>query len=447
MKPRRPVLFDDSLPRLVNVIRARLGADELSNGVVLRDATGRLSFVASGVTPTPPPRQRAGLVRVVTKALGAYARPDQAVAFANDPGARAVLDDPGQIPVQVGDYFCRLVDRRIVGNGWLDVPVAKIAKPPRIVFASIKGGVGRTTALAVAAADLARRNRNVLVADLDLEAPGLGTLLLNEQRTPRYGVLDFLVENGIGGVPDHLLDDFVATSTLTTGEGGRVDVLPALGTASLLHPENILPKLARAMIEDVCPDGGVRTLPAQIGDMLDRLAAKSQYDAVLIDSRAGLAELAAPAVLGLGASVLLFGTPQTQTIEGYHALFAALRPLAQRERANGGAANWRLMLKAVAAKARLGGDGVARYRDDLYDLFAENLYDEEDSGEGEITFLIDEEEAPHSPLVIPFNPEFADFDPRRKPEHLAQPFYEQTFRPFLNGLDAFIAGASMSGAP
>lgn len=440
------VFFDESLPRLVGVIRRRLGDAALREGVVLRDASGRLSFIAA--SPAPSPRERAHLVKAVTDALGAYARPDQAVAFADEMGARALLDDPARIPVQVDQEFCQLVDRRIVGSGWLDAPEARLAKPPRIVFASLKGGVGRTTALAVAATDLARRNRNVLVADLDLEAPGLGTLLFDEERTPRLGVLDFLVENGIGGIPDQFLDDFIAPSTLTTGEGGRVDVLPALGTASMRHPGNILPKLSRAMIDDIVPGGGSKGVSAQIAEMLDRLAARAQYDVVLIDSRAGLAELAAPAVLGLGANVLLFGTAQTQTIEAYNALFAALKHLAQRDRANGGKAEWRLMLKAVAAKARLGGGSVARYRDDLYDLFAENLYDAEDDGENVVTFLIDEEGAPHSPLVIPFNPEFADFDPRRKPEHLAQPFYEQTFRPFLDGLDALItADAEMSGAP
>jgi tetratricopeptide (TPR) repeat protein len=50
-----------------------------------------------------------------------------------------------------------------------------------VTFYSYKGGVGRTMALLNVAYGLAHLGRNVLVVDLDLEAPGLSTFL-NEQR-------------------------------------------------------------------------------------------------------------------------------------------------------------------------------------------------------------------------------------------------------------------------
>ena len=145
------------------------------------------------------------------------------------------------MPFHVGSIVCRLIDRRIVGAGWLEAPDETEKRPPRVVFASLKGGVGRSTALAVAAADFARQGKNVLVVDLDPEAPGIGDLLLDEERTPDFGVVDFLVENGIGGVPDLLLDSFVGVSHLTTGGGGRVHVAPALGLKASTSPENVLP--------------------------------------------------------------------------------------------------------------------------------------------------------------------------------------------------------------
>ena len=102
---------------------------------------------------------------------------------------------------------------------------------------------------------------------------------------------------------------------MTEPGGGRVDVLPALGLRSLRHPENVLQKLSRAMIEDVI-DG--RTIPVseQISTMISRIAERQQYDAVFIDSRAGLAELAAPAVLGLGATVLFLGRHKSKRSRG-----------------------------------------------------------------------------------------------------------------------------------
>jgi MinD-like ATPase involved in chromosome partitioning or flagellar assembly len=314
-----------------------------------------------------------------------------------------------------------------------------VSVPLRIVFASLKGGVGRSTALAVVASDLAARGRNILVIDLDLEAPGLGALLLPDDRMPRFGVLDYLVENGIGGISNAALSDFIGASPLTTSGGGRVDVVPVFGNRSAECYENILPKLARAMTEDVNEEGKVTPVGAQISEMIDRLSTRESYDIVLIDSRAGLAEVTAPAVLGLGALVLLFGTAQQQTIIGYRALFSGLKLLAMRAVERGDSADWRLMFKPVYAKASLDSRIGARHAAELYELFADNLYDPASSdvpAEGQWNFLADDPMAPHAPLTIPFDPRFVDFDPLRNQGHLAKAFYEQTFRPFLDGLDS-----------
>lgn len=99
------------------------------------------------------------------------------------------------------------------------------------------------------------------------------------------------------------------------------------------------------------------------------------------------------------------------------------------------------MFKSVYAKASLDEQLHEWLIDELYDLFAANLYDAEDEAalsEDDISFDIDDPSAPHFPLIIPFNQNFVDFDPARNPSQLTHPFYEQTFRPFLDGLDALI---------
>ncbi|MDP9908252.1 cellulose biosynthesis protein BcsQ [Variovorax boronicumulans] len=456
------VLFDDALPTLVRILAAHGGAPFVEQGTILRDATGRLTFFSRDPLPAAEPNdttspgdqggdycsssQSDPLAKHIVDALGAYARPDRPVVYPDESGASPLLDSPERIPVQVGDLFCRLIDRRIVGAGWLAEPSTTLMFPPRLVFASLKGGVGRSTALTVVAADLARRNRNVLVVDLDLEAPGLGHLMLDDDRSPEYGVIDFLVENGVGGVDDDRLATFVGTSQLTGPDGGRVDVMPAIGRRSAASPENVIAKLSRAMLEDVDDNGSV-SVGQQVSLMIERVAARGSYDAVLIDSRAGLAELAAPAVTGLGATVLLFGTAQTQTIEGYRALFSALQLLAQRDRMSGHSAEWRTALRPVYAKASLNVETEERFRDDLYELYSEYLYDAEDEDEGEavlesLRFTRDDKSAPHWPLVIPFNQAFVEFDPARVPGQLTAPFYEQSFRPLLDAVDDILASAS-----
>ena len=458
-----PVLFDDALPILIRILKEWGGESFVEEGTVLRDATGRLSFFAASTPPVPAPTEAGGsasverppahdeshldpLGRRIVDCLGAYARKDRPVVYPTEDGASPVLTSSERIPVRVGEQFCYLVDRRIVGTGWLAEPVAAAASGPRrVVFASLKGGVGRSTAVTVVAADLARRGRNVLVVDLDLEAPGLGHLLLEDGRLPDYGVVDFLVEDGVGGVGNDLLRRFVGTSQLTSSSGGVVDVMPAIGRKSEDAPENILAKLSRAMIEDVSETGTV-SVGQQVSSMIDRIVALGSYDAVLIDSRAGLAELAAPAVIGLGATVLLFGTAQTQTIEGYRALFAALQLLAQRDTSQGRSAEWRLALRPVYAKASLNAESADRFHDDIYELYSEYLYDAEpENGAGaevaSLRFNQQDASAPHAPLIIPFNPAFVDFDPSRQPAQLTTAFYEQSFRPFLDAVDRILEAA------
>jgi hypothetical protein len=204
------------------------------------------------------------------------------------------------------------------------------------------------------------------------------------------------------------------------------------------------------MIEDITETGTV-SVGQQVSSMIDRVVAVGAYDAVLIDSRAGLAELAAPAVIGLGATVLLFGTAQTQTIEGYRALFAALQLLAQREAAQGRTAEWRLALRPVYAKAGLNAETADRYRDDMYDLYSEYLYDSELEGEAgadaaSLRFTRQDGSAPHTPLMIPFSAAFVDFDPSRQPTQLTIAFYEQSFRPFLDAIDRILELAPAESA-
>jgi hypothetical protein len=56
----------------------------------------------------------------------------------------------------------------------------------------------------------------------------------------------------------------------------------------------------------------------------DRLVKRRAYDAVLIDARAGLTEIAAGALFALGASTMIFGVNQAQTFEDLRFLFAHL---------------------------------------------------------------------------------------------------------------------------
>ncbi|MBI5592256.1 MAG: AAA family ATPase [Deltaproteobacteria bacterium] len=69
---------------------------------------------------------------------------------------------------------------------------------PRIVFFGLKGGVGRSTAMAMLAYDLARTGKRVLLIDFDLESPGLSGLLLPPDRFADFGMVDWFIEDAVG---------------------------------------------------------------------------------------------------------------------------------------------------------------------------------------------------------------------------------------------------------
>lgn len=263
------IRYDDALPLFAALIESKLGRKATLENFFLRDAIGRLTFVP--VSPIDSSsegeirREAAKLLPYVDGEIGSIASPED-LFDSNLRDENVGL--PEWIEHQAFRGFVRLVERRIVGQDWLQPPRDPIeGVPPITVFASHKGGVGRSTALAVSAAALSERGFSVLVVDLDLEAPGLGEMLLNE--APKFGALDYFVEDGLSNVDDSFLGDLIAPSTIATG--GSIHVVPAIGRMGYASPQNVLGKIARAYLEKV------------------------------------LNEATAAAILGLGADVLLFG--------------------------------------------------------------------------------------------------------------------------------------------
>jgi hypothetical protein len=258
-----------------------------------------------------------------------------------------------------------------------------------------------------------------LVVDLDLEAPGIGSLLLTDERRPRFGVVDFLVESNFESNDSGLLDGMIDTSPLTSG-AGLVDVVPVFGTRSKEAPGNYLAKLSLSMTEGP-PDGDVpATVARKVSLMLEALEKRRAYDVVLVDARAGLAELAAGPLLALGATVLQFGTWHRHTLEGLTFLFSHLASLA----ADGQPSPWQ-QLKMVHAKAQH-SQGHEQFKDALWGLFSDYIYEELDGLEG-FNFDVNTPEAPHYPIPIPLDIAFADWDPVSEPAKLVEPYYSRTF--------------------
>ncbi|MDC0749592.1 ParA family protein [Polyangium mundeleinium] len=454
----KTVRFDDSLPILTNVIRSTLGDAAMRDGTVLRDAAGCLAFFSAAPLDEITAESLSATLR---DALGAYARSDRVIAGSDDYGSAAVRADASALTVLVEHFPVRLVDRRLVGADWLHAPNPPAGPPPRVVFASLKGGVGRSTALAIVAAHLAGRGCRVLAVDLDMEAPGLGAMLLTKETVPEFGMLDALVENGLTGLDETFYADLIGASELA-GKRGRIDVIPAFGRRSLENPADVLAKIARAYAEDVRQDGSVATLLEQVRAIVERCADPERYDAVLIDARAGLHESTASAVLGLGAEVLLFGLDEAQTFQGYKAMLAHLArflsPTAKTP-------EWLERLTIVQGKAPIDAEERASFVQSCHELFiAAGIVTAPEAAVNEVVLpagpfgdvpwdeeLSDDAVLPAAspvpdPLAILYDARFQRFEPLGRRDLLSEAVYRATFGALIEWIDALVMSGDATSA-
>lgn len=442
------VRFDDSLPILAQVVTKLLGKEAMEAGVALRDATGRLAFFVSTDMDEAKIKNLSASLRAE---LGVYARTDRVVAGSSDFGVQEILKDPSILRVKIGDSFIRLVDRRLVGIDWLRKPAPVSSPPPRFVFASLKGGVGRSTALSIAAADFASHGRRVLAIDLDMEAPGLGAMLLDEGTLPEFGLIDALVENGFAALDESFFTDLVGPSALADRRG-KIDVVPAFGRRSIQNPSEVLAKIARAYAEDIQPDGTVATILDQVSAIVNKLSDSKRYDAILIDARAGLHETTASAILGLGAEVFLFGLDEPQTFQGYSALFGHLARFIEL---NEGMPEWLERLTFVQGKAISNSDNRSSFAEKckvLYGQVNPNLR----SAEGNVRIALpaapfsnvpwddeasDKDVLPNelwltpTPLAIIDDPRFRQFDPAQRRDLLTEEVYKPAYQSLLDTMN------------
>jgi hypothetical protein len=421
------IRFDSALEAMARLADQHLGRAVVESGLFLRDASGLLTFILRTEVEVGA---RAQFDQAANALLGRYVDGPSATAEELfDPQ----LDEPGiglPEPIQLagGSAVIRLLDRRIVGQDWNTPNLAFNAGIPVLTFFSCKGGVGRSTALAVAAASLSDAGHDVMIIDLDLEAPGIGTILLPPEDLPQFGVLDYLVEQGLNPTDGAFLEDCIAPSPLTAGRG-LVEVMPAVGRQGVASPQNVLPKLGRALIDRVGPDGDTYSFMRQVQALVRAIIARGRTSVILVDARAGLSESSAAAVVGLGGTVLMFGVDTPQTFECYRYLFAQLNRYALEA---GHAEDWRSGLQMVHAKAGRGLEAHQHFRDQAQNLFAEFLYDE--AGPSDLdgfNFDVDDDAAPHYAWPIPFDADFAEFDPRSRRDQLSREFFDRSFGPFV----------------
>ncbi|MGH3870297.1 MAG: ParA family protein [Pseudonocardiaceae bacterium] len=197
-------------------------------------------------------------------------------------------------------------DRELLFASDLD---ADLTRPAVATFYSLRGGVGRTTALVSAARTLASRGRRVLCIDMDLEAPGLSTLLGLPEQNDDKGSVSLLLELERGEDPD------IRDHIQRVADEVELYCLPA-GRVDAVYAERL------RLID---PEIWYRESANPLHRMLD-LAAESSLepDIILLDARTGISPANAPLLFDVSDLAVVCFFPHLQARRGTGALVGAL---------------------------------------------------------------------------------------------------------------------------
>ncbi|WP_428000275.1 KGGVGR-motif variant AAA ATPase [Acidovorax sp.] len=186
--------------------------------------------------------------------------------------------------------------------------------PDMVSFHSFKGGVGRTTALMTYVAACMREAspgaKRILVVDADLEAPGV-SFWLDDTNRPTVSFVQLLEAlhyppAGLDASLDYFADELRKTSLSLGGLQRELFVLPAALDLAEIQDMPVRPEhLARH------PDN-----PWQLSDHLHALGKRLGADAVFIDLRAGLSELASPILFDPRVDHFFVSTVAPQSVLG-----------------------------------------------------------------------------------------------------------------------------------
>lgn len=194
-------------------------------------------------------------------------------------------------------------------------------KPHRIVFYSYKGGVGRTTALVHTAFHLARSGSRVVVVDMDVEAPGLHTVLPRpDGQAVTHGLVDYLWERQVRPF-DPATGDGLETCLVALKPGQQTGIAYAVSDPLSRTKVHVIPagrvghdfvrRLHTLSYRDVNSreDDAWALFEKELADQLEP-------DFLLIDARTGLGDWGGLSLLRLADEAFLVVYPSEQNMEG-----------------------------------------------------------------------------------------------------------------------------------
>jgi hypothetical protein len=370
--------------------------------VDLRGKFRALVKPASGVTADDARNQIATVVGAVSETFWdneiwieeSDATPANKALF-NTVWQQAKPDPPGQDKVYV-------LDRRLSKDAWFGAPFEppwplNEHTPPIISFYSFKGGVGRTTALAALATNLARVGKKVVTIDFDLEAPGAGLIFASPTGLlMNLGAVDFLLEYPILKKSIDISEFFYqCDDQAVVRDGEPIYVVPS-GKLDSWYLE----KLARVNYEFLYRSASEHKADhSPLHDLLKMLRTKLKPDVFLIDSRAGLHDLGGLSLSGIAHLQVLFGLRSQQSWDG---LALVISHLGKEMIISGRPQRVCVVVHGMASpQGAVREEEIRNFKERSYQVFCDSYYDSPDTSGAEWPIPdLESNESPHFPAVL-----------------------------------------------
>lgn len=400
---RTPTLhLDEARTNLIASIRERFEELKLEQILIIEDAFGRFSLGCWGERSAESSLQKC-LDTIAPFGASLFWSPTSAefdpLELSRSWDEASVLKD-GEGELVEG---IRLIVRHRMLPAWQQCreeplwPTGPGSACPIVAFYSFKGGMGRTTALAAFAIHRARLGERVVVVDLDLDAPGLGSVL-PAVAPPPYGVVDYLLEMPIiGRQPDDLLDYSCNVDLGKEPTSGSIRMF----TAGRMD-RHYLGKIARLDFEQP----GEGTAPRHpLDELLLQVRDTYQPDWLLLDSRTGFSETAGMLLSGLAHLHVLVGVHSAQSWEG---LTYAIRKLGEERVLRGYQQGEVLLVHGLVPELKKDAvdDLSQRFSERAKDLFEEAYYtDDDDRRDDNLWYVSDAvgDSSPHWPWPLSYS--------------------------------------------
>ncbi len=192
--------------------------------------------------------------------------------------------------------------------------------PHITAFHSFKGGVGRTTSLMTYATAMlnAKERAKVLLIDADLEAPGISFWLDNENK-PTVSFINYVEAihyspSSQDEVINYFANELRKTSINIDGPSKEIYVLPSSHDLTAVMDMPVTPEHLSKNLDN----------PWVLSDYIMRLGRTLNVDAVFIDLRAGLSELASPIIFDPRIEHYFVTTVAPQSVKGMSEILSRL---------------------------------------------------------------------------------------------------------------------------